>query len=255
MKLNVLKGKESVLVNVFIQDSSSTTGAGLASLTNATSGLVAYYSRADQGDNAATAISLGAGTRGTWSSGGFKEKDATNLPGVYELGIPNAALVTGSDFCLIMLKGAANMAPCVLEIQLTANDPDVALAVDGSGYVTANLSGDLTATMKTSVTTAAQAAVPTVNSVNLPVSITGDLTATMKTSVATAVLTTAMTEAYAADGATCTVAQALYMIKQMLMEKSVSSTTMTVNKLDGTTSAMTFTLGDATNPTSITRAS
>ena len=73
--------------------------------------------------------------------------------------------------------------------------------------------------------------------------------------ITTAVLTTAMTEAYATDGAAPTLAQALFAIQQFLQEKSVSSTTLTVKKLDGSTTAMTFTLGDATTPTSITRAS
>jgi hypothetical protein len=71
---------------------------------------------------------------------------------------------------------------------------------------------------------------------------------------ATAVLTTAMTESYSADGATATLAQAVYLIMQMLMEKSVSSTTLTVKRLDGSTTAATFTLNSATTPTSITRA-
>jgi hypothetical protein len=66
--------------------------------------------------------------------------------------------------------------------------------------------------------------------------------------------TTALTESYAANGAAMTPAQALYMIQQMLHEKAVSGTTLTVKKLDGTT-AMTFTLSDAVNPTSITRTS
>lgn len=71
---------------------------------------------------------------------------------------------------------------------------------------------------------------------------------------AASVLTTALTEAYAADGAEPTLTQALYLMMQMLGEFSVSGVTMTVKKLDGSTSAATFTLNDATNPTSITRA-
>lgn len=66
--------------------------------------------------------------------------------------------------------------------------------------------------------------------------------------------TVAMTESYAADGATATPAQILHMIYALLGEKSVAGTTMTVKRLDGTTTAMTFTLNDASNPTSITRA-
>lgn len=68
-----------------------------------------------------------------------------------------------------------------------------------------------------------------------------------------ALLTTAMTEAYATDGSTMTVAQALYMIYALLAEASASGTTLTIKKLDGSTTAMTFTLNDATTPTSITR--
>jgi len=123
MKLIVKKGRTSLLVRIFIQDSSSTVGAGLTGLTNASGSLVCYVARDDDGNAAATQLSLSAGTRGTWSSGGFKEKDATNMPGVYELGISNAAIATGSESCTIMLKGATNMAPCVLEIQLVAYDP------------------------------------------------------------------------------------------------------------------------------------
>ena len=60
-------------------------------------------------------------------------------------------------------------------------------------------------------------------------------------------------DSVAAHEARPTIAQALLMITRLLMEKSVSTTTVTVKKEDGSTSAMTFTLDDATNPTSITR--
>lgn len=68
------------------------------------------------------------------------------------------------------------------------------------------------------------------------------------------ILTTALVEAYAADGAAGTLSQILFAIQAFLQEKSVSGTTMTVKKLDGVTSAMTFTLDSATLPTTITRA-
>lgn len=70
----------------------------------------------------------------------------------------------------------------------------------------------------------------------------------------TTLFTTALTESYAADGAAPTVAQALLLIQQLLTEIAVSGTTMTVKKLDGTTTAATLTLSDASSPTSITRA-
>lgn len=67
--------------------------------------------------------------------------------------------------------------------------------------------------------------------------------------------TVAMTESYPTLGATFTPVQALYSITQSLNENSVSGTTMTVKKRDQTTTAKTFTLNDATNPTAITEAS
>lgn len=74
------------------------------------------------------------------------------------------------------------------------------------------------------------------------------------TEIATAVNTQTLTEAYAADGAAATPAQLLHMIWSAVGQFDISSTTLTARKLDGTTSSMTFTLNDATNPTSRTRA-
>ena len=71
---------------------------------------------------------------------------------------------------------------------------------------------------------------------------------------AAAVLTTAMTESYAADGVAPTLEQAIFQTMQSLTEFSISGTTITVKKLDGTTTAATYTLDDATTPTSRTRA-
>lgn len=68
------------------------------------------------------------------------------------------------------------------------------------------------------------------------------------------ILTTALTESYAADGAAGTLSQVLFLIQQMLTEFAISSTTLTVKKLDGTTTAATFTLDSATTPTAINRA-
>lgn len=68
------------------------------------------------------------------------------------------------------------------------------------------------------------------------------------------ILTTQMTESYAADGTAPTLAQSLFNIQQNLGEFSISGTTITVKQLDGTTTAMTYTLDDATSPTSKTRA-
>lgn len=74
------------------------------------------------------------------------------------------------------------------------------------------------------------------------------------TAVIESAWTTALTESYAADGAAFTPAQALYQIWAAVAEFSISGTTITAKKLDGATTAMTFTLDDGTDPTSRTRA-
>lgn len=65
-------------------------------------------------------------------------------------------------------------------------------------------------------------------------------------------LATALTEAYRSTGATGTLAQLLYEILAHLGEHTISGTTKTTKKLDGSTTAKTYTLDDDTNPTSIT---
>jgi hypothetical protein len=85
---------------------------------------------------------------------------------------------------------------------------------------------------------------------NLPASpaATGDIPTVSQ------IWTTALTEAYRATGATGTGAQLLYEILANIVEFSISSTTKTVKKLDGSTTAKTYTLNSATTPTSITEA-
>jgi len=67
------------------------------------------------------------------------------------------------------------------------------------------------------------------------------------------VLTTQMTESYAANGAAPTLAQAQFAIHQMLMQFGISGTSLTVRKLDDSTTAFVVTLDDATSPTDAKR--
>ena len=80
------------------------------------------------------------------------------------------------------------------------------------------------------------------------------LAADAGTELADAIRARQLTESYAADGVAPTLEQAVFQIMQILHEFAISGTTLTVKKLDGTTTAMTFTLSDATNPVSLTRA-
>jgi hypothetical protein len=126
VKLSIKVASTSQTVNVFIQDSSSTTGAGLTGLVFNTAGLTAYYALPKAAAVQITLATLAAITT-AYSSGGFKEVDATNMPGWYRLDLPDAALASGR-FVSVHLKGATNMAPLALEIELTAVDNQDAAA-------------------------------------------------------------------------------------------------------------------------------
>lgn len=143
-KLKIKEGTTSKLVRVFIQDSSSTTGAGLTGLVYNSSGLSAYY--LPEGDATAVAITLATMTAGTWATGGFKEVDATNMPGVYEIGLPDAVIdATSEGSTLVMLKGATNMAPVLLEIELDKIDyrDSVRAGLTALPYAAADAAGGL----------------------------------------------------------------------------------------------------------------
>ena len=127
MKLQIKKGVTSKLVQIFILDSSKTDGSGLAGLVFNSAGLSAHYRR-EGAATGGTSISLVTMTLGTWVSGGFAEVDATNMPGWYEVGLPNASLASGADSVGVNLKGAINMAPVPLEIQLIDVDFNDAVA-------------------------------------------------------------------------------------------------------------------------------
>jgi len=137
-------------------------------------------------------------------------------------------------------------------------------APDNTGIASAASSASsAAASASTAVTQATNAATQTtaanirsavgLSAANLDTQI-GDLpTNSELTTAITALLTTQMTEAYAADGTAPTLAQCLFLIQQSLHEFSISGTARTVKKLDGSTTAAVFTLDSATSPTSTTR--
>ena len=130
-KLAIKKASTDVTTYVFIQDSSKTTGVGLTGLVYNTTDLVASYVR-PLGTRQALTLATLAAADSAHSDGGFKEVDATNMPGVYRLDLPDAVCATGVPSVVVMLKGATNMSPVVLEIQLTDFDLNAAgVTVDG----------------------------------------------------------------------------------------------------------------------------
>lgn len=126
MKLERLAGTTSDIWQIFIADKTSTVGAGLAGLVFNTATITAYYHR--DTDTTATVINLVTMTVGTFTSSGFKEIDAANMPGWYQFCPPNAALASGAKSCAFHLKGGGNMVDLPIEVQLVAYNPDAALA-------------------------------------------------------------------------------------------------------------------------------
>ena len=109
-------------IDLFILDSSSTTGAGLTGLSSSSSGLVCYYRKGITGSAQQLTLST-AGTIGTaWTTGGnFIAVDGTNMPGVYRLDLLNS-MVDTAGMLTIMLRGATNMAPVVAELEVVSVD-------------------------------------------------------------------------------------------------------------------------------------
>ncbi len=125
-------GDTSRIERVFLPDSSSTTGAGLTGLDNTSSGLIistiadneatatAYTTAAS---NVETIATLGTYAAPTASKCRFKEVDATNHPGLYEIQLADARYaVSNAEKLIITISGATNLAPTFMEIQLAKLD-------------------------------------------------------------------------------------------------------------------------------------
>lgn len=111
-------GSTSVMLPIFVQDSTATDGSGLGALVYNTASLAARYRRA--GASSWTTITLVTATLGTFTSGGFITSGG--VTGSYEVGIPNAAIAAGAPWVEIEYYGAANMLPVKIEIELDAVD-------------------------------------------------------------------------------------------------------------------------------------
>lgn len=143
--MKVRTGALSQSVYFFIADASSPTGAGLTGLVFNSSGLSGYYVR-EAGTATAITLATLAAANSAYSSGGFKEVDSANMPGIYRLDVPDAAFATGANRVAVQLKGAANMVVTQLEIdledlvaQLLATVHSGTAQSDGSGADTLQL--------------------------------------------------------------------------------------------------------------------
>lgn len=117
-----LRGTTSLIVFVRALDTTSVIGGGKTGLAWNTSGIAASYVRNKAAS--ATAITLATMTLGTWSTGGLVEVDAAKQPGLYALGVPNAALAAGdgSTELVIQIYGVSGAFFPPTQISLKAVD-------------------------------------------------------------------------------------------------------------------------------------
>jgi len=120
-KRSIRAGSTDQTIDLFIQDSSSTTGAGLTGLVFNTASLTCYYRKGATGTP--TALTLVTQTvGGAHSDGGFVAVDGTNCPGQYRLDLSDTIVAT-AGMVTLYLHGAANMAPVLAELEIVAYDP------------------------------------------------------------------------------------------------------------------------------------
>ena len=133
---------------------------GATGLTASTSGLSARYNRTR---TASVSIPLVARTIAqAWTSGGFAEVDAVEMPGVYRLDLPDAALAAGADDVTVVVRGASGTNGAVMTVKLSSGgltEAQTAGAVWGAvraTYPTAGTFGEyVNAELVTPVTSAA----------------------------------------------------------------------------------------------------
>lgn len=133
MLIGYRRGQGSIILRVKILDSAATTGAGKTGLTNSSAGLIistiadneatatAYTQAAS---NIETITTLGTYAAPTASKCRFKEVDATNHKGIYEIQIADARFAVGNaKSLLISISGASGAAETDVVIPLRSLDP------------------------------------------------------------------------------------------------------------------------------------
>lgn len=131
MKLIHKLGVASVVLRIFLPNTASTTGGGKTGLTHASSGLIISTLASNEsaattytaaGSTVETITTLGTYAAPTSGKCRFKEVDATNFPGVYEIQIADARYAVTSARHLLVSVQADNVAPTFAEVELVSVD-------------------------------------------------------------------------------------------------------------------------------------
>lgn len=145
-------GQTSVVLRFKLLDSSLTTGGGLTGLTSASTGLIISTIADNEATptvytvaatNVETITTLGTYQAPSTNKCRFKEVDATNHKGLYELHLANARFaVSNAKSLIISLSGATNLVESDFIVPLVQDDPYVAkptnsqlLSIDANGRV------------------------------------------------------------------------------------------------------------------------
>ena len=96
-------GTSNIMLEVMMRN--STTGEGVTGITP--SSMIIYYIA--EGGAADVSVAPVTGVLGTYSSGAWVQVDAANMPGLYQFGIPNAALATGPNSVTFIFQSAGSL--------------------------------------------------------------------------------------------------------------------------------------------------
>lgn len=225
--------------------------------------------------------SRNGGTATAMTTPTINETSSANMPGVYELLLDEDMTIDAGDDEQEMVVHVTHAGMAPVTRAFTLFRPKITsgntLGVESDGDLTkvntldghtaqtgdsfarigaptgASVSADVAAVKSETASIVADTDELQMDDVPGLIAALNDLSAADVNAQLDAAFTTQMADSVAAHGAIPTREQALLMISRFLFERSVSSTTVTVTKEDGSTSSMTFALDDGNNPTSITR--
>src|SRR3990167_5326800 len=116
MKISRQVGTASEVLSIFIQDSTVSTGAGLANVS--ASSVNFAWCRNNQAAISSGVCTAG-GTLGTYSVSTLTQLNSTSTLGWYQFSPPDVVFLSGRS-AILHLYGYPNMAPVPIEVELTA---------------------------------------------------------------------------------------------------------------------------------------
>jgi hypothetical protein len=134
VKISRQVGTVSQIINVYAQDFSVSTGAGIANIPATT---VSYTWFRNNHSGASTGVGVSTASMGAYTSGAWTQINSATALGWYQFGIPNDALLSGdcAGLFLRVSTGAFNMAPIPIEIELTKTNNQQYMSSQTIGFV------------------------------------------------------------------------------------------------------------------------